>query len=1442
MPNAFDRISGHVRGGAGPSEDHIRNCEKEPAGVQQPRNVATSKRWAGNHDLNVRHAPSSSRRSRRKPSSPWKRAALLGPLLLAPTVSAVFLPFDNCLPDNYIWYNKDDGTAQLQWVPVQLDAKFDLEDPNNLLITVWGNVTGKVGTDPLPPWNSTEWINGTQSLLGKIQDEPIQKNATTLHSKVDVASYKPFSSDRSFCENIQNGSCPLGPVWDDSITMEKPYGLPYFNMSHNFSSTYAFASFAPTFIILYGDESATRIGCVSATVTPSLGGISWFLRFLPLFVLLLVAFATIFAAVFSPWGTSDVFHWTSNYGRDHDLLRLVTPGFGDCIQYIQFIVLTGGLTLNYPGFYQPAVSNAAWSSLMFNESFVAGADPWESLVDGVYVTNGTLGMQRLSQLVGMAEVEDIWAGMMIWLLVIIGAVLVAVQLGFVARWLLRFIKDTPEEDLRAKNMPFSMGVVIRLVFNYFLLPIVALSTFQLVVAAESLVVLVAMAVVTLALIIGFASYLMYLIVTTKPRAHLFDDLPTVLLYGPLYNTYSDEAAPFALVPIILTFIRGIAIGAVQLSGIAQIVILAVCEVIQMLTIHAFRPFHSPTNMNAYHTGFSLMRFLAVILMVAFAPSMGVTEGQRDWIGYVILLFHGAVLVFGFFLNALQTTIEVIARMCGAGGDDVRGQTRGGLSKIFGARQLQRRVSRRGAASRQSQLSTTGMLDAYNSSKGGYGRVRSDSAGTMGILLHNQKRSSSALDGRSMDGFSGPMGGSVFTPTTPGADASTFSFVPSPGHATRPQPAADPYYRPPRARRNTNDDIGASPPGRGRGSIGSIDLADRRLSQAGGPFLDAPDFERSGSGRATPTPAPASYMPVFAPRADYSTREVDFYYGVRGPALNSDSPGRRRMGTGPADPTSPVATATGWIKSLFGGKTKEKGKGFEVVRSARMPPAMKARGGDLSDDGAPEGIPVAMGVLRNGPIESDDEDDAPKTKVEKQTTRDTTSKDGPAIERESGRGSESDDASDDERPRVSENPPLLPDLDAGESFRFPSRIHSTRTNRQPSQRTAKDVEIIPLPEVPRKSSKRNSSVDRFNNPSFNLVPPTEASKNLQVGIGSSSRLPFDRTNSQKRLSSSSVGATDTEMPSASLPGDSGDERPTSFGYVHQHNISRVDPSSDQHVDLLGSAAEVVESSRRHRLNRGAAGSAAGATASSSPGTGQVFRRPGRSCTQETKKVDSSMAEARISVLCSGNGSNLQALIDNCQSGRIPGRIIKVTVNKKDAYALERAAKAGIPTDYFNIVSHGFKKAGEKDEARVKEARAKYDAALAERILADKPELVVLAGWMHVFSADFLRPLNAAGIDCINLHPALPGMYDGAGAIARAHKDFLAGTLANATTGIMIHHVVEEVDRGAPILVKEIVIKEGESLEALTERIHSFEHDLVVEATAIKAKEIVGKRQA
>ncbi|KAG8623269.1 hypothetical protein KVT40_008245 [Elsinoe batatas] len=211
--------------------------------------------------------------------------------------------------------------------------------------------------------------------------------------------------------------------------------------------------------------------------------------------------------------------------------------------------------------------------------------------------------------------------------------------------------------------------------------------------------------------------------------------------------------------------------------------------------------------------------------------------------------------------------------------------------------------------------------------------------------------------------------------------------------------------------------------------------------------------------------------------------------------------------------------------------------------------------------------------------------------------------------------------------------------------------------------------------------------------------------------------------------------------------------------------------------------------------------------------------------------SSPSPARITVLISGGGSNLQALIDAANTPSLPNaQIVRVISNRKSVFGLQRAEKASIPTAYHNLVS--YKKrfpdpAGA--EGKFNEAREEYDKDLAKLVLEDKPDIVVCAGWMHILAPTFLSPLKDAGVPVINLHPALPGMFNGTHAIERAHEAFQKGDVEE--TGVMVHHVIPEVDMGPPILVRKVEIKKGEGVEELEGRIHATEWKVIVEATRL-----------
>lgn len=226
---------------------------------------------------------------------------------------------------------------------------------------------------------------------------------------------------------------------------------------------------------------------------------------------------------------------------------------------------------------------------------------------------------------------------------------------------------------------------------------------------------------------------------------------------------------------------------------------------------------------------------------------------------------------------------------------------------------------------------------------------------------------------------------------------------------------------------------------------------------------------------------------------------------------------------------------------------------------------------------------------------------------------------------------------------------------------------------------------------------------------------------------------------------------------------------------------------------------------------------------------------------------STAGPRIAVLISGSGSNLQALIDatHLPSGPLAhAQISFVLSNRKAAYGLTRASTSNppIPTEILALKTWQNRNPGG--------TREQYDEVLARAVLeGGKPDLIVLAGFMHIVSPVFLRALGhdtelpnsgapawrpSRPVPIINLHPALPHAFDGANAIPRAYEAFQRGEVDK--TGIMVHEVVAEVDRGAPVLVREVPIRKGETLEGLEERMHSVEHELIVEATRVVLKRI------
>ena len=173
--------------------------------------------------------------------------------------------------------------------------------------------------------------------------------------------------------------------------------------------------------------------------------------------------------------------------------------------------------------------------------------------------------------------------------------------------------------------------------------------------------------------------------------------------------------------------------------------------------------------------------------------------------------------------------------------------------------------------------------------------------------------------------------------------------------------------------------------------------------------------------------------------------------------------------------------------------------------------------------------------------------------------------------------------------------------------------------------------------------------------------------------------------------------------------------------------------------------------------------------------------------------------RIAVLVSGNGSNLQALIDAQLGKQLSGQIIGVLSNKADAYALQRAEKANIATA---VISH-------KDYPN----RESFDDAMHRQLLAWEIDLVILAGFMRILTPNFVSQWQGK---MLNIHPSLLPFYKG----INTHQRVL--NTGDRLHGCTVHFVTAELDAGQSIAQSAIQVSLHDNVESLAQRVHELEH--------------------
>lgn len=181
------------------------------------------------------------------------------------------------------------------------------------------------------------------------------------------------------------------------------------------------------------------------------------------------------------------------------------------------------------------------------------------------------------------------------------------------------------------------------------------------------------------------------------------------------------------------------------------------------------------------------------------------------------------------------------------------------------------------------------------------------------------------------------------------------------------------------------------------------------------------------------------------------------------------------------------------------------------------------------------------------------------------------------------------------------------------------------------------------------------------------------------------------------------------------------------------------------------------------------------------------------------MSESNRKIRLVVLISGRGSNLQAILDGATGGTLPAEIRAVISNRPDAYGLERARQAGVPAA---IVDH-----------KAFPDRPTFEVALRERIDAEQPDLVILAGFMRILSPEFVEHYQGR---LLNIHPSLLPKYRG----LHTHERALA--TGDREHGASVHFVIPELDSGPVIVQARVPVLPDDDPDTLAARVLAQEH--------------------
>ncbi|CAG7919252.1 unnamed protein product [Penicillium olsonii] len=451
----------------------------------------------------------------------------------------------------------------------------------------------------------------------------------------------PFGAITSLSSN-----CPL-PI---ASTLRPPDGFLFsrfellysFNHPHRLQTAVADLSFRT--------HDGHELDCVVPRITPDIGTpASVVFTYFPAAVMVLVGIAS--------WtkNRNDESAWSTLFGSRVAQSVLssawkVILELADYLRYLQFMLLAGSLTLDYPGFYQPVISQTAWSSLLYWTGPVDHGFTYTGVEDGLYVSNRSYGLDYMSQMIGFPTMPDIMIDAFINLVILVFAV-------FVLSLTLYLAMSQFGRSFHLSLVTWDAGFIFfGMILSFFSLPLLAFLSYELILIGYLPNYRIFLVAVSMAIIV-YANFLItrHVNIRREPSDISSPDaaLPSSRLARCLQiaHKYLGQYLP-ASIPLL----QGIIIGGVQDWGLSQALLLMGIEIVLLLHLTISLRERIIVSIPAWC---GIARLFIVCLTLTFAISKN--EVAKEWVGYVLLCFHGIVIIFGFLCVAVWRLTQAISK-------------------------------------------------------------------------------------------------------------------------------------------------------------------------------------------------------------------------------------------------------------------------------------------------------------------------------------------------------------------------------------------------------------------------------------------------------------------------------------------------------------------------------------------------------------------------------------------------------------------------------------------------------------------------------------------------------------------------------------------------------------------------------------------------------------